>query len=134
MHHTNPTCATCHKMFEPMGFALENFDAVGAWRIQDVGNPIDSKGVITDGTVLDGVKGLRELTVRKGDLFARTVTGKLLTYAIGRGLEDADMPLLRSIARDASKENYRFSALLMGVIQSPAFTMNLKSDLAMNKE
>ena len=131
-HHTNPTCASCHKMFEPLGFAMENFDAVGAWRTQDVGNPIDSKGVITDGTVLEGAKGLRDLTVRKGDLFARSVTQKLLTYAIGRGVEDEDLPLVRSIARDAAKNNYRFSTLLMGVIQSPAFTMNTKTDLAMN--
>ncbi|HTR00400.1 MAG TPA: DUF1588 domain-containing protein, partial [Candidatus Acidoferrum sp.] len=132
-HHTNPTCATCHKMFEPMGFALENFDAVGAWRLQEVGNPIDSKGIITDGTVIDGIKGLRDLTVKKSDLFARTFTQKLLTYAIGRGVEDEDMPLVRSIARDAAKDNYRFSALLMGVIQSPAFTMNQKSNLAMKE-
>jgi len=131
-HHTNPTCASCHKMFEPLGFAMENFDAVGAWRTQDVGNPIDSKGIITDGTVLEGSKGLRDLTVRKGDLFARSVTQKLLTYAIGRGVEDEDLPMVRSIARDAAKNNYRFSTLLMGVIQSPAFTMNTKSDLAMN--
>ena len=133
-HHSNPTCATCHKMFEPLGFAMENFDGVGAWRTQDSGNPIDSIGSITDGTQLSGLKSLRELTVRKGDLFARTLTGKLLTYAIGRGVEDEDMPLLRSITRDAAKQNYKFSALLMGVIQSPAFTMNLKSNLAMNKE
>ncbi|MEI7949662.1 MAG: DUF1592 domain-containing protein [Gammaproteobacteria bacterium] len=133
-HHSNPTCATCHKMFEPLGFAMENFDGVGAWRTQDSGNPIDSIGSITDGTQLAGLKSLRELTVRKGDLFARTLTGKLLTYAIGRGVEDEDMPLLRSITRDAAKQNYKFSALLMGVIQSPAFTMNLKSNLAMNKE
>jgi hypothetical protein len=133
-HHTNPTCATCHKMFEPLGFAMENFDAVGAWRTQDSGNLIDANGVITDGTELEGLKSLRELTVRKGDLFARAVTEKLLAYAIGRGVEDEDMPLLRSIERGAAKEDYRFSALLMGVIQSPAFTMNLKSDLALNKE
>jgi Protein of unknown function (DUF1592)/Protein of unknown function (DUF1588)/Protein of unknown function (DUF1587)/Protein of unknown function (DUF1585)/Protein of unknown function (DUF1595) len=133
-HRTNPTCSTCHKMFEPMGYAMENYDAVGAWRTQDSGSPIDPNDMITDGTKLTGAKSLRELTVRKGDLFARAVTEKLLTYAIGRGVEDEDMPLVRAITRDAAKQDYRFSAMLMGVIQSPAFTMNLKTDLAMNQE
>jgi hypothetical protein len=127
-HHTNPTCATCHKMFEPLGFAMENFDAVGKWRTEDEGNPIDSVGVITDGTELDGLKGLRDLTVRKGDLFAQSMTEKLLTFALGRGLDYQDMPLVRAITREAGKNDYRFSAMLMGVIQSPAFQMNQKSE------
>jgi hypothetical protein len=128
-HRINPTCSTCHKMFEPLGLAMENFDAVGAWRTEDLGNPIDPSGVITNGTVLDGVSSLRDLTVQNGDLFARVVTEKLLTYAIGRGLEYQDMPMLRSITREAAKDDYEFSALLMGVIQSPAFTMNLKNEV-----
>jgi hypothetical protein len=136
-HHTNPTCATCHKMFEPMGFAMENFDAVGKWRTKDEGNEIDSFGVVTDGTELDGIQGLRALTVRKSDLFARAVTEKLMTYALGRGVEFEDMPKIRAIAREASKDNYKFSALLMGVIESDAFNMNTKStsdSLAMREE
>jgi hypothetical protein len=136
-HHTNPTCSTCHKMFEPMGFAMENFDAVGKWRTKDEGNEIDSFGVVTDGTELDGIKGLRALTVRKSDLFARAVTEKLMTYALGRGVEYEDMPKIRAIAREASKDNYKFSSLLMGVIESDAFNMNTKTTsdaLAMREE
>jgi hypothetical protein len=131
-HHTNPTCATCHKMFEPMGFALENFDAVGKWRTKDSGNPIDSFGVITDGTELDGIKGLRDLAIRNSDAFAEVVTEKLLTYAIGRGLEYEDMPLVRSVLHKAEEDNYQFSSLIMGVVNSPAFTMNLTT--AQNEE
>ena len=126
-HHTNPNCAACHNIFEPMGFVMENFDAVGKWRTKDAGNPIDATGVTSDGTHLDGIKSLRELAVRNGDLFAEVVTEKLLTYAIGRGLDYEDMPLVRSLTRKAAEDDYRFSSLLMGVIQSPAFTMNLKS-------
>ena len=106
---------------------MENFDAVGAWREEDAGVPIDPTGVTNDGTQLDGVASLRDLTVRNGDLFAQVVTEKLLTYALGRGVEYEDMPLLRSIVRGAAEDDYRFSALLMGVIESPAFSMNMKS-------
>ncbi|HEU4620489.1 MAG TPA: DUF1592 domain-containing protein [Gammaproteobacteria bacterium] len=126
-HHTNPNCASCHKVFEPMGFAMENFDAVGKWRTEDAGNPIDPTAVTNDGTKLDGIRSLRELTVRKGDLFAEVVTEKLLTYALGRGLDYEDMPLVRSVTRNAAEDDYRFSSLLMGVIESPAFTMNQKT-------
>ncbi|MEY4640687.1 MAG: hypothetical protein RLZZ227_681 [Pseudomonadota bacterium] len=136
-HRINPTCSTCHMMFEPLGLAMENFDAVGAWRTQDVGNVIDPSGTITNGTQLNGVHTLRELAVKNGDLFAGVVTEKLLTYALGRGLEYEDMPLLRSVTRTAKEDNYKFSALVMGVVQSPAFTMNLKTNeanLASNEE
>src|SRR5690606_9274262 len=102
-HRTNPVCSSCHMMFEPMGLAMENFDAVGRWRTRDEGVLIDATGVTTDGTELDGIQSLRELTVRNGHQFAQVVTGKLLTYAIGRGLEVEDMPLLRSITRDAAE-------------------------------
>jgi hypothetical protein len=128
LHHVNPSCATCHKMFEPMGFALENFDAVGKWRTLDEGHPIDAVSTINDGTELDGLKGLRDLTVRNSDLFAQSVVERLLTYALGRGLDHNDMPLVRSITADAAKHGYRFSTMLMGVIQSPAFIMNQKSE------
>jgi hypothetical protein len=110
-----------------MGLALENFDGVGKWRTEDNGNPIDPTGSITDGTPLNGVKSLREITVRGGDQFAQVVTEKLLTYAIGRGLEYQDMPMLRSVTRSAAEDNYKFSSLIMGVIYSPAFTMNIKT-------
>jgi hypothetical protein len=137
-HHTNPNCASCHKIFEPMGMVMENFDAVGKWRTTDAGSAIDPTGVTNDGTELDGVGSLRELTLSKSDLFARVVTERLLSYAIGRGLDYEDMPLVRSIAHEAADHDYRFSTLLMAVVQSPAFTMNLKSaagvTTAANKE
>ncbi len=110
-----------------MGLAMENFDGVGAWRTLDAGQPIDPTGVTNDGTPLDGVQSLREFTVANGEVFAQAVTEKLLTYAIGRGLEYADMPLVRSITQDAARNDYRFSSLLMGVIRSPGFTMNTKA-------
>jgi hypothetical protein len=113
---------------------MENFDAVGQWRLLDAGSPIDPTGQTTDGIPLEGVHSLRDLTVRKGELFARVVTEKLLTYAIGRGLEYEDMPQLRAITREAARNDYRFSSLVMGVIGSPAFTMNQKSALALNAE
>lgn len=133
-HRTNPSCSTCHKMFEPMGYAMENFDAVGRFRTTDAGLPIDATDVITDGTRLDGISSLRDLTVRRGDLFARSVTEKLLAYSLGRGLEYSDMPMLRAITRNAEAEDYRFSALVMGVVRSPLFTMNQKATVAMNQE
>ena len=127
LHTTNPNCATCHKMFEPMGLAMENFDAVGQWRTTEIGIPIDSVGVITDGTRIDGIKGLRDLSLRKREMFAEVVIENLLTYAIGRGLDYNDMPLVRSLTHTAEKDNFRFSSFIMGVVQSPAFTMNMKS-------
>jgi hypothetical protein len=106
---------------------MENFDAVGKWRNEDAGNPIDASAVTNDGTELEGIPSLRELTLRNGDLFAEVVSEKLLTYALGRGLDYKDMPLVRSITRNAAEEDYRFSKLLMGVIESRAFTMNQKT-------
>ena len=126
-HRQNPTCASCHIIFEPMGMAMENFDAVGSWRTEDAGTPIDPTGTTNDGTQLTGIESLRELTKDNGDLFAQVVTEKLLTYAMGRGVEHEDMPLLRSIVSSAAEEDYRFSSLIMGIVESPAFTMNQKS-------
>jgi len=126
-HRDNPTCAGCHMLFEPMGLAMENFNAVGEWRLKDNGLPIDSVAATNDDIPLMGIGSLRDFTVLKGDLFAQVVTEKLLTYALGRGLEIEDMPLLRSVSRQAAENDYKFSALLMGVIQSPPFTMNQKA-------
>jgi len=126
-HRSNPVCASCHQIFEPMGLALENFDAVGKWRAYDDGAAIDPTGVTTDGTKLDGVKSLRDLTRRYSDQFAEVVTEKLLTYAVGRGMEVQDMPTVRAITRASKTKNYRFSSLVMGVIDSKAFQMNTKS-------
>lgn len=127
LHSTSPSCASCHKQFEPMGLAMENFDAVGQWRMTEVGNPIDSVATINDGTRIEGIRGLRDLTIRNREMFAEVVLENLLTYAIGRGLDYKDMPLVRSLVRDAGKDGYRFSSLIMGVVQSPAFNMNMKA-------
>jgi hypothetical protein len=133
LHSTNPSCASCHKQFEPMGLAMENFDAVGQWRTTEVGGPVDAVAVSNDGTRLEGIKGLRDLTMRNRDMFAEVVIENLLTYAIGRGLEFDDMPLVRSLTRAAAKDDYRFSSLVMGVVQSPAFTMNMKPATVANR-
>jgi mono/diheme cytochrome c family protein len=125
-HHQNPVCATCHRIFEPIGLAMENYDAVGSWRTQVDGTPIDASGVLVDGTKVDGVVSLREVLVRYQAQFTRVVAEKLLTYALGRGVEYPDMPLVRSIVRDASKDNYRFSSLVMSIVRSAPFQMNTK--------
>jgi hypothetical protein len=127
LHTTSPSCAGCHKMFEPMGLAMENFDAVGQWRMTEIGIPIDAVASISDGTVINGIKGLRDFSLRKREVFAEVVIENLLTYAIGRGLDYNDMPLVRSLAHNAAKADYKFSSLIMGVVQSPTFTMNMKS-------
>jgi mono/diheme cytochrome c family protein len=125
-HHTNPVCNSCHQIFEPMGLAMENFDAVGAWRTEDSGSPVDATGVAPNGTALDGVQSLRELILQRPDQFAQVVAEKMLTYALGRGVEDEDMPLVRSIVRDMAENDYRFSSLLLGIVRSPAFQMNMR--------
>jgi Protein of unknown function (DUF1585)/Protein of unknown function (DUF1588) len=125
-HRTNPTCSTCHRIFEPMGFALENFDAVGAWRTHEDGVPVDASGVLVDGTKIDGVASLRDSLKRRSDTFVRVVTEKLLTYALGRGVEYQDMQLVRSIVRDAAPSNYRFSSLVLNIVKRDAFQMNMK--------
>jgi mono/diheme cytochrome c family protein len=128
MHHTSPTCASCHKIFEPIGLALENFDAVGSWRTEDGDSPVDASGVIVDGTKVDGVASLREWMVGRSDQFVRVVTEKLLTYALGRGVEYQDMPTVRSIVRDSAPGKYKFSAIVLGIVKSPTFQMNMKID------
>jgi hypothetical protein len=126
-HRINPSCSSCHKLFEPLGLAMENFDGVGAWRTMDAGHAIDPNGVTNDGVPLTGVATLREFALQNGDVFAQAVAERLLTYAIGRGLEYDDMPQVRQITRAAAEDDYKFSSLLMGVIESPAFTMNVKT-------
>jgi len=126
-HRTNPVCASCHKIFEPIGLALENFDAVGTWRTQDGESPIDASGVLVDGSKVDGVASLREALVRRSDQFVRVVTEKMMTYALGRGVEYQDMPLVRSIVRESATSNYSFSSIVLGIVQSAPFQMNTKT-------
>jgi hypothetical protein len=122
-HRVNAVCASCHKVLDPIGLAMENFDAVGAWRTTDAGSPIDATGELADGTKIDGVVALRNALVNRPELFAQTFTEKLLTYALGRGLDYRDMPAVRAIVRDAAQQNYRFSAFISGVTHSTPFRM-----------
>jgi mono/diheme cytochrome c family protein len=125
-HRANPVCASCHKMMDPIGFSLENFDGVGQWRTQDGRAPVDASGQLVDGTKIDGPAQLRAALSVYSEQFLRTVTEKILTYAIGRGVEYYDMPAVRAIVRDASKDNNRFSALILGVVKSQPFQMRVK--------
>ncbi len=123
-HRASPACAGCHKTLDPLGFALENFDAVGQWRIVDEsGDKIDASGVIADGTKVSGVADLRAALLSRPNVFAGTMTEKLLTFALGRGLEYYDMPAVRSVTREAGRNNYRFSSLILGIVESTPFQM-----------
>ncbi len=126
-HRANPVCASCHKIFEPIGLALENFDAVGTWRTMDGESSIDASGVLVDGTKVEGVASLRDALVRRSDQFVRVVTEKMMTYALGRGVEYQDMPLVRSIVRDSASSNYKFSSIVLGIVNSAPFQRNTKS-------
>jgi hypothetical protein len=125
-HHTNPSCASCHKIFEPIGLSLENFDAVGTWRTMDGDSPIDASGVLVDGTKINGVASLRDSLVKRSDQFVRVVTEKMLTYALGRGVEYQDMPTVRAIVRQSANDKYQFSSIIMGIVKSAPFQMNMK--------
>jgi hypothetical protein len=127
MHRANPVCASCHRVMDPIGFALENFDAVGAWRTREPGGPIDTSGELADGTVVDGVVALRNALVRRPEVFVTTMVEKMLTYAIGRGLQARDMPAVRAIVRQAAASEYRFSAVVLGVASSAPFQMRKKT-------
>jgi hypothetical protein len=125
-HRSVEPCKSCHKIMDPIGISLENFDAIGRWRTEDEGTPIDSVGILVDGTRMNGVSGLREAMLRYSPQFVRNMTEKLLTYALGRGAEYHDMPLVRSIVREAALKNYRFSELILGIVRSEAFHSNMK--------
>ena len=123
-HRANPTCASCHRLMDPPGFALEQFDAVGRFRTHTAANtPIDATGELPDGTQFDGVSGLRAALVANPERFVGTLTEKLMTYALGRGLEPYDAPTIRRILRDAATDNYRFSSIIAGIVNSSPFRM-----------
>jgi hypothetical protein len=129
-HRANAVCAGCHKVMDPIGFALENFDAVGHWRTSDDGASIDPSGVLFNGARVDGPAALRQMLVARPEVFVGVMTEKLLTYALGRGLEYYDMPAVRKIVRDAAGSDFRFSSLVLGVVNSTPFEMKMKrSDL-----
>jgi hypothetical protein len=125
MHRANPTCNACHGVIDPLGFALENFDTVGAWRNKDrfTRTAIDASGKLMDGTVVTGPDDLRKALMSRPAEFVQTMTEKFLIYALGRGLEPYDMPTVRKIVRDAARDNYRFSSIVMGIVKSAPFQM-----------
>jgi hypothetical protein len=122
-HRKNPTCATCHKVMDPLGFSLDNFDAIGQWRTKELGLPIDASGQLADGTKISGVVDLRKALMQHPERFVGTMTEKMMTYALGRGLEYYDMPVVRGITRDAAKNDDRFSSIVMGIVKSTPFQM-----------
>jgi hypothetical protein len=131
LHRGSPTCAGCHKIMDPIGFALENFDADGSWRAKqggDGGMPIDTKVKLFDGQDVDGISELRTALLRYGPQFVRMFVEKMMTYATGRGLEYTDMPTVRAIARDVEKVDNRFSAIVLSVVNSPQFRMRTKTE------
>ncbi|MGW8370298.1 MAG: DUF1592 domain-containing protein, partial [Gammaproteobacteria bacterium] len=125
-HRENPTCASCHAIMDPIGLALENFDSIGGWRTEDVGHPIDATGALVDGTIVAGPADLREALVDRADSFVTVATEKLMTYALGRPVEYYDMPAIRAVIRDAAADDYRFSALIDGIVTSVPFLMRTK--------
>ncbi len=128
-HRANPYCATCHKMMDPIGFSLENFDAIGAWRTKEGGTggtPIDASGQLLDGTKINGPVELRKALLNNPEIFLGTFTEKLMTYALGRGLGSSDMPVVRAIVGEAAKSNYRFTSIVRGIIMSTPFQMRIK--------
>jgi hypothetical protein len=128
LHTERPFCAGCHKIMDPVGFAMENFDAIGRWRTEEHGVPIDASARLVDGTEIDGMVDLRNALLRYSDRFVQTATEKLMTYALGRGVEYYDMPTVRAIARGAAKDDYRFSSILLGIVESDAFQMRVAED------
>jgi mono/diheme cytochrome c family protein len=133
MHRKNPACASCHQRMDPLGFALENFDALGKWRTSSDGAPIDPSATFPGGTRFEGVAGLRTLLVGHTDDFVRTLSGKLLAYAVGRGLDYRDMPAVRGIARDASTADNTWSSIITGIVKSPPFRMAVASGEAASR-
>ena len=122
-HRANPACAACHAKLDPLGFALENFDAVGAYRTEDEGATVEASGALPDGTLVDGPAGLRRVLRNRRDEFVETLAAKLLTYAIGRGLESYDQPAVREIRRRVAASDYRFSALVSAIVDSVPFRL-----------
>jgi mono/diheme cytochrome c family protein len=134
IHRAKPSCNACHGVMDPLGFALENFDAIGAWRTKDIdaGTPIDAAGQLVDGTPVTGPIDLRKALLKRPEQFVETLTEKLMTYGLGRPLEYYDMPAVRRIVREAAVDNYRFSSIVMGIVRSAAFQMKRVQDTASN--
>ena len=130
-HRKNAPCSGCHRIIDPPGFALENFNSVGQYRDRDAdGAPIDTAGVLADGTKVNGPAALREAILSRPEAFVTTLTERMLTYALGRGVEPADMPVVRRIVKKAAQNDYRFASVIMGIVESAPFQMRTKLESA----
>lgn len=118
-----PLAPTCHNTIDPIGFALENYDAIGQWRDMEQEQMLDVSGGLPDGSSCNGITELEEQLLERPELFVQTLTEKLMTFALGRGIEPHDMPAIRQVVRDAEKENYRFSSIVLGITKSVPFRM-----------
>jgi hypothetical protein len=127
-HRADPSCAACHQIMDPIGFSLENFDLVGRWRDRDGGLPVDTTGQLVDGTHLASVQDLRHALLARSDSFVTSATEKMLMYALGRRIEPFDQPAIRKIVHDAGREDYRFSSLVLGVVNSAPFQLKSKRE------
>jgi hypothetical protein len=128
-HRADPNCAVCHRSMDPLGFSLENFDGIGRWRDSLGGVAIDSSGILPDGSQFDGPNGLRELLLSKQDLFVETFAERLMTYALGRGVEEYDRPVLRKMMRETAADGHRWSSVILGIVKSTQFQMRRVSDV-----
>jgi hypothetical protein len=125
-HRANEACASCHNLIDPVGLALENFDAVGRWRdVEAAGVPVDASGGLPDGTECNGANDLEQGLLARPEIFAGTLVEKLLTYALGRGVDPIDAPAIRKILRDAKSDDYKFSSLIVGIVNSTPFQMRM---------
>jgi hypothetical protein len=123
-HRKNPVCTSCHRVIDPLGLALENYDVTGRWRANDQGVPVDPAGELYDGSKIDGPAGLRSALLKYQDTLLRSFTESLMTYAVGRQVEYYDMPAIRSIVRDAGRRDFKVSSFIIGLVNSPAFRMS----------
>jgi hypothetical protein len=123
-HRASPACASCHRMIDPIGLALENFDVTGVWRIKDAGMPVDPASTLFDGSPLASPADLRQALLTYSDAFVRNLVENMLTYAVGRRMESSDMPAVRAIARDAGAQGNRFSSIVLGIVKSAPFQMS----------
>jgi hypothetical protein len=122
-HRADPACAGCHARMDPIGFAMENFDAVGRWRDRDADSPIDASGTFPDGAKFNGMAGLKQALLSHPEEFVSTVAGKLLMYGIGRNVQYFDEPAVRAIVKESARSNYTFASLIQGVVKSVPFQM-----------
>ncbi len=127
VHRKNPACQSCHKVIDPLGLALEHFDATGRYRIKDSGVPVDAVGDLYDGTRMDGEAGLRAALVAHKDAFLLSFTEHLMTYALGRRIDASDMPAVRAVIRQAARRDYRISAFVQGIAASEQFQKSVVS-------